>query len=281
MRRIRSFWVSVWLLACLTVGSVLSGCSFFAETAFGGLPSDMQAKLHSTTRTETNPSVFRVVLEGVINIPIVRGGVPAFRAVKCSKLSGSGFFVTENGYAVTAAHVVETESLDKKCVEYLMTYFAMNADDARNFKKDFVATAITAEGKEYKVSIVALTSLEKEDLALLRITPGPRETFKALTITKVNPFVGHTVKALGSPFGVASSRSDGEITTLETQDPYFMITSAPTYPGNSGGPVIDIASSLVVGVVDKGPHTHPEITFIVKPEVVRRFLNDNVPGQRF
>ncbi len=86
------------------------------------------------------------------------------------------------------------------------------------------------------------------DIALLKIeAEGP---FSPLKIGDSNTAeVGHTVFAIGSPFGLGESVTDGKISakkrTFSDSHVDLLQTSAAINPGNSGGPLVNITGEII------------------------------------
>lgn len=139
--------------------------------------------------------------------------------------TGSGFFITDSGYILTNAHVVE---------------------DAVNVR------ITTYDGKTYDASIVG--SDVKTDIAVLK---APEEAvMKALTIgDSKNVRTGDFVLAIGHPTGeeLSFTATFGMVGAVErsvtidgVRNDYIQIDAAIN-PGNSGGPLFDM-NGLIIGV---------------------------------
>lgn len=142
---------------------------------------------------------------------------------KAAEASGSGFFITKNGYVATNHHVIE------------------GAKDVK--VKDASGSVWDAE--------VAFTDLAN-DLAILKVTG---DGFKALSIRPSSAVMkGATVFTIGFPNtriqGTEAKVTQGIVSSLSgiTGEPNSFQISVPVQPGNSGGPLLD-ASGSVVGVV--------------------------------
>jgi TPR repeat protein len=148
---------------------------------------------------------------------------PIQEAAKPQKSSGTGFFVSSDGYLITNAHVVD--SCD--------TLHAI--DDARN---------------QFPAQVVRIST--SDDLALLKA--NTRRNSVAVFRDSVQIIQGETVIAYGYPLaGLLASTgnvSTGLVTALAglRDDPRQMQISAPIQPGNSGGPLVD-KKGAVIGVI--------------------------------
>ncbi len=134
---------------------------------------------------------------------------------------GSGFIISEDGYIVTNAHVVD------------------NADE--------VLIQLT-DRSEYIAEIVG--SDERSDIALLKIEASGLPTVTIGDSNDIN--VGQWVLAIGSPFGFEYTATQGIISAVSRSLPNenyvpFIQTDAAVNPGNSGGPLFN-TDGEVIGV---------------------------------
>ena len=139
---------------------------------------------------------------------------------KASSL-GSGVIISEDGYIITNNHVVE------------------NADE-------IVVTLLDNE-TEYKAKVVGLDP--KTDLAIIKIDA---KDLKAINFADSdNLMEGDIVFAIGNPFGVGGSITQGIVSALNksgiglNQYENFIQTDASINPGNSGGALVDSRGALV------------------------------------
>ena len=136
------------------------------------------------------------------------------------QVSGSGFFVSANGYLVTNNHVVK---------------------NARRLK--------VKTGSGIFPATVVRTDPD-EDLALLKVEGH----FQPLAIASSDAQLGDAVFTIGFPDialqGTQPKYTDGKISSLAgiRDDPTEYQISVPVQPGNSGGPLVDMNGS-VKGVV--------------------------------
>ncbi len=141
-----------------------------------------------------------------------RGGMPLAG-------QGSGFIVSADGYVLTNAHVVD--SADEVTVKL---------NDRREFKAKVV-------GKDVAT-----------DVALLKIDAKGLPTVKLGSAAKAQ--VGEWVVAIGSPFGFESSVTAGIVSAKARSLPDaayvpFLQTDVAVNPGNSGGPLFNLAGEVV------------------------------------
>ncbi len=132
---------------------------------------------------------------------------------------GSGFIYTEDGYIITANHVVEGAS-----------EVVVHLSDRRVFDAEVV-------GKDPQ-SDVALLKIDADDLPTLEL--GSSDDLK----------VGEWVLAIGSPFGFDHSVTAGIVSAkgrnLPTENYVpFIQTDVAINPGNSGGPLLNLDGKVV------------------------------------
>jgi WD40 repeat protein len=134
------------------------------------------------------------------------------------RTGGTAFLALRRGVAVTAWHVVS---------------------DARRIKARF------SDGRETVVTRI-LDKDEERDLAVLELADSGSRPL--LRIASDDPPVGSRVYLLGAPEGLEFSISEGIVNQIRRLDGTKLIQySAPTNPGNSGGPLLD-AKGNVIGV---------------------------------
>jgi serine protease Do len=175
------------------------------ESPFGGTPLEELFR---------NDPRFRDMFKGT-----PRGGSPRGQAPR-NRGMGSGFVIDPAGLIMTNAHVVE----DAETVR-------VRTHDGR----EYVATEFKAD--------------PKSDVAIIRIKPEGSLT--ALRIgNSDNVGVGEWVLAVGSPFGLDMSVTAGIISAkgrgpniTERED--FIQTDAAVNPGNSGGPLVNLAGEVI------------------------------------
>ena len=136
---------------------------------------------------------------------------------------GSGFFISADGTAVTANHVVE----NAKTIE-----------------------VTTSDGKTYKAHVVGTDP--GTDVAVIKVDGGG--SFASVQFADQAPRVGDWVIAIGNPYGLGDTATAGIVSALarnigtSTYD-NFMQIDAPINRGNSGGPTFDVNGN-VVGIND-------------------------------
>ncbi len=135
------------------------------------------------------------------------------------KSLGSGFIISEDGYVLTSAHVVE------------------NADEIivrMTDRRELVAKVIGSD----KRSDVALLKIDAVNLPYLK--PGKPDELK----------VGEWVLAIGSPFGFENTATAGIVSAKGRSLPNenyipFIQSDVAINPGNSGGPLFNMDGEVV------------------------------------
>lgn len=132
---------------------------------------------------------------------------------------GSGFIISDDGYVMTNAHVVQDAD------EILVRL---------NDRRELVAEVIGSDPQ----TDVALLKIEASDLPTL--TLGDSDELK----------VGEWVAAIGSPFGFDHSVTAGIVSAINRtlpRDAYvpFIQTDVAINPGNSGGPLFNLDGEVV------------------------------------
>ena len=174
-------------------------------------------------------------------------------AAKNTKSSGTGFFITKDGYIVTNNHVIE---------------------NAKSIK-------ITGVNNDYQTSYTAKVEITdpQNDLAILRIKDSSFTGISSIPYTfKFNTSsVGEDCFVLGYPL-ISTMGTDIKLTTgvISSKTGYegsisdYQI-SAPVQPGNSGAPLFD-KNGNIIGVI-KAKHTQAENAgYAVKASYVRNLI---------
>jgi serine protease Do len=132
---------------------------------------------------------------------------------------GSGFIVSADGYILTNAHVV--------------------ADAAD-------VTVKLSDRRELKAKVVGTDA--RTDVALLKVEATGLPTVKMGDAKSLKP--GEWVAAIGSPFGLENSVTAGVVSATGRALPDssyvpFIQTDVAVNPGNSGGPLFNMAGEVI------------------------------------
>jgi serine protease Do len=136
-----------------------------------------------------------------------------------SRSLGSGFLVSNDGYVLTNAHVVE--SADEIIVR-------------TSDRREFIAEVVGAD--------------KRSDIALIKVDATGLPTVKIGSAKDLK--VGEWVLAIGSPFGFEHSATAGIVSAKGRSLPSenyvpFIQTDVAINPGNSGGPLFNLDGEVV------------------------------------
>jgi Do/DeqQ family serine protease len=217
-------------LALALVFALMNGLAF-AETAARVAPQNPgEVRLSfAPVVKKARPAVVNVYASRVETMP--RNPLfddPIFRQFfggdsdsRISKSLGSGVIVDPSGLVVTNYHVIEG-----------MTEVKAALSDKREFEAQIVLRD------------------PRSDLAVLRLKGG--ENFPVLELGDSDALeVGDFVIAIGNPFGVGQTVTQGIVSALARTQVgisdlgFFIQTDAAINPGNSGGALVDLDGKLV------------------------------------
>ena len=164
---------------------------------------------------------------------------------------GSGVILSADGYVVSNYHVVG------------------GATDIR---------VVLHDGREISGNVIL--SDQESDLAVLKLNSD--EVLPYLKLRKSDTVeVGELVLAIGNPFGVGQTVTNGIISGLArtgiasgSAKGYFLQTDAPINPGNSGGALIDISGALIgvnTSILSRSGGSNG-IGFAIPADLVGQFL---------
>jgi Do/DeqQ family serine protease len=231
--------------ACRTlipVLALLAACSGPAPAsraqgvdALGGgtLPAPRRVPPDLATMKLSFAPIVRRAAPAVVNVysrRVVRAQVDPFWGMFAGGASrdrveqslGSGSIVRDDGVILTNHHNIE------------------NAQEIM---------VVTSDRREWPARV--LLDDARADLAVLKIdTRGERMPTIAIDI-QASPQVGDLVLAIGDPFGVGQTVTNGIVSALARSDvgisdyAFFIQTDAAINPGNSGGPLVDMDGDLI------------------------------------
>ena len=176
-------------------------------------------------------------LFGLVNQSVVQISGTTESSVNQGLRLGSGFVYDNRGHVITNFHVVNGEN------EFLVTF---------------------SDGSIYSGQVVGTDAFS--DLAVMNVSSVPQEKLKPLTMGNSSKLaVGEQVAAVGNPFGLSGSMTEGIISALgrqlpSIQEPAFgselalessfsipdiIQTDAAINPGNSGGPLLNMKGEVI------------------------------------
>ncbi len=143
---------------------------------------------------------------------------------------------------------------------------------------------VTADRREWPARV--LLDDPRADLAVLEIdTKG--EALPTIAIDdRGAPQVGDLVLAIGDPFGVGQTVTNGIVSALARSDvgisdySSFIQTDAAINPGNSGGPLVDLAGDLI-GVntaIVSGSGTSSGVGFAIPATIAKQVVDTALGG---
>jgi serine protease Do len=182
-------------------------------------------------------------------MPMPKGGMPRHGM-------GSGFIISADGYILTNAHVV--------------------ADAAD-------VTVKLSDRRELKAKVIGADA--RTDVALLKVDATGLPTVKMGDAKSLQP--GEWVAAIGSPFGLENSVTAGVVSATGRALPDssyvpFIQTDVAVNPGNSGGPLFNMAGE-VIGInsqIFTRTGGYQGVSFAIPIDVVLNVKDQLVAGGR-
>jgi len=268
----------------------------FTCTVFAVPPPPANVAEHIRTQNElfkwvrekvADPSVYKVTNHPILTITLKakKNDPSAVKTIRCPYGTiGTAFTVTDDGYAITAAHVVDGSDGSEKCLADVQKQFVKDKLDVKAFdwKFTYEYAVINGVGKKFEAKLIASLPTDEDDLALIRIADGKGE-FTALQISSASYLSDEMIAVIGSPIGISDIVVFGKIARHELHKDKLLVI-APIYPGNSGGPVMTLHDRKIVGMVDivliaRG--SIAEIGGLIPAEKIRVFLEKELPGRKF
>jgi len=221
---------SVLIVICLIGLLTVFGCG-----GGGGDGGDIQSDIPAKTPAEVSTMVKQATV--CIRVSQVTRWYPENEEAKQFISSGSGFFISEDGYVLTNAHVVNGNGIYRVYLKDANSKWIQEGGDI----KAFGATLIGVD--------------ECADLALLKVNLDGQD-IKALSFYKADPYEGMSINVAGYP-SIAMSNwdintqsyfySSGSILSVEENIlpgiswamPYGLTFDAISSSGSSGGPIVE------------------------------------------
>jgi Do/DeqQ family serine protease len=187
---------------------------------------------------------------------IFGAGVPRDRI---EQSLGSGAIVRADGVVVTNHHVVEG-----------MTEISVVLHDRRQFPAK------------------VLLDDARSDLAVLKIDVGNERLPTIAIDDREGVEVGDLVLAIGNPFGVGQTVTNGIVSALARTDvgitdySFFIQTDAAINPGNSGGPLVDMDGDLIGlnTAIFSRSGSSSGVGFAIPARMVRQVVDSAMGGAR-
>lgn len=213
----------------------------------------MKSSFAPVVRTAA-PAVVNISARGVQQVRDPFFGMPGQRETGSV---GSGVIVRENGVVVTNYHVVNGMSSIRVIL---------------NDRREFDARVVLGD--------------ERSDLAVLQLQ-GVNERLPTLNIDdREEQQVGDLVLAIGNPFGVGQTVTNGIISALNRTETNisdsgsFIQTDAAINPGNSGGALVDMDGDLIGinSAIFSRSGTSSGVGFAIPASMVKRVVDNAVGG---
>ena len=260
---------TIALMACLTLAACGNANSTRAQDGVFAEPTGRQTPTDSTSMKQSFAPVVREAAPAVVNIsarsiqrvqadPFFQffgGGIPQQRVAESA---GSGVIIRSDGIVVTNNHVIQGATQIRVVV---------------NDRREYPAEVILAD--------------ERSDIAVLQLQ-GVTEQLPVLAIDdREEQEVGDLVLAIGNPFGVGQTVTNGIISALNRTETgisdsgSFIQTDAAINPGNSGGPLVDMDGDLI-GIntaIFSRSGSSAGVGFAVPASMVRRVVDSALGGE--
>ena len=204
----------------------------------------------ATTELREVNDFFRAAIRLLNSQPLVERGLSI----------GSGVIIDEEGYVLTADHVV------------------------RHAKEIYVKLA---DGRERQADWVFVTA--RTDVALLKIRTRPGDKFVPIRLAADDDLLlGETVVALGNPLGLGTSVSRGILSSKNRRPPPeleplgsadWLQTDAAINQGSSGGPLVNLRGELI-GINAAVQATGEGIAFAIPIRIVTDALSEILTPER-
>ena len=205
-------------------------------------------EIHDTAAATSPPpaslsiaDIYRLVSPSVVSIDVEISWLDT--------AGGAGFVIDEDGHIITNAHVVE---------------------DARTL------SVLFHDGYEAPAELIGMDA--RVDLAVLKVDVAPHRLNPARFGDSDALVVGQDVLAIGNPYGLEATLTRGIISGLNRRVEYAdgtvlqgaIQTDAALAPGNSGGPLVNMAGQ-VIGVNTAG-YRGTALGFAIPSNTLRRIL---------
>ena len=256
------------LAAALTLAACGNANSTKAQDGVFAEPTDRQVPTDSATMKQSFAPVVREAAPAVVNISarsiqrvqadpffqMFGGGMPQQRVAESA---GSGVIVRSDGIVVTNNHVIEG---------------AQQIRVVLNDRREFPAEIILADARS-DIAVLKLQDVT-EQLPVLAIDDREEQQ------------VGDLVLAIGNPFGVGQTVTNGIISALNRTETgisdsgSFIQTDAAINPGNSGGPLVDMDGD-VIGIntaIFSRSGSSAGVGFAVPASMVKRVVDSALGG---
>lgn len=174
---------------------------------------------------------------------------------------GTGFFINENGLAVTNWHVLDNSQVGNSVA-------VLYQDDPDN-------SGVYADKQRNIKSILWASDQNGLDLSVFAVDLLNGETVPYFDIARRRPSQGIKVSTLGNPHGNTASFSSGVLSAFRSdpeRDIDLVQYDIATNGGNSGGPVCD-AYGQVIAIHEMGDKSGQGLNFGIDAQQLRQQLD--------
>jgi 2-alkenal reductase len=217
------FWRTIAIIA-LSMCAALVGERLLRDVLLtADQPRPVVARGDLAVDEKRTTALFAAVAPSVVSIQTANENSRTMRGESAGG-SGSGFVWDRAGHILTNHHVVE----NARRIRVIL-------DDGRALSARIVGTAPAT------------------DLAVLKLDAPPADLRPIPVGSSGDLLVGQTVFAIGNPFGLSQTLTQGIVSALGRRLPTesgreitdVIQTDAAINPGNSGGPLIDTSGRLI------------------------------------
>src|SRR5689334_17036674 len=266
-------WTWFWALRLGAVALISVGAGSAALAQRKEPPPSREAAQYSFAPIvkRSSPAVVNVFARGRVQVQSPFADDPFFRRFfgdrfgmpteRIQNSLGSGVIVSPDGVMVTNTHVVKLGGVPEIRV-------------------------VLADRREFDAKIVLQD--EKTDITVLKIE-GAEGTFPFLAFEDSDILeVGDMVLAIGNPFGVGQTVTQGIVSALtrseigQSDAQVFIQTDAAINPGNSGGALVDMAGRLVginTAIYSRSGGSHG-IGFAIPSNLVKLVVDSGIAGRK-
>ena len=197
---------------------------FYGEQGMSVFLGDLDSFTYSADEMR-NIAIYEGANQSVVHITTVTLNLNSFLEVLPVQGTGSGIIISENGYILTNAHVVQ--DADKMTIRLF-------------------------DGSTLDATLIGLDN--ENDLAVVKIEVPPSITLSPIEFGDADTLkVGQKAVAIGNPFGYDRTMTIGTVSGLgrpvkldaNTVVNGMIQTDAAINPGNSGGPLLDSSGKMI------------------------------------
>ena len=188
--------------------------SVFTEEDFEPKRKNVSSSAMETEKGDVGVKVFDRNVNGVLEISTQIG-------------RGSGYLISDDGYAITNSHVVSLDT-GKSCVRCSVKVAG-----------ETVSAVVVAMGTENNSM-----HCSNSDLALIKLSYVPSTAIPLRFGKSYNVRTGERIFVIGNSLGFGTCITSGIVSDNDRNGQ--LMYDCPTNPGNSGGPVFN-SDGLVIG----------------------------------